>query len=73
MHPSAIGLIALRRELAARYARLNRLWVTARNGYRRLNEAAVPNLNALREAGKRLDELERGRMALRRDLKALSD
>ena len=73
MQRSALALITLRRELAARYERINRLWVTARNGYRRLNEASVPNLNALREAGKRLDELNRGRMTLRRDLKALSD
>jgi hypothetical protein len=73
MHRSALALITLRRELAARYDRINRLWVTARNSYRRLHEAPVQNLSALRAAAQRLDELARGRAALRRDLKALSD
>jgi hypothetical protein len=69
----ALGLITLRRELAARYARIHRLWVTARNAYRRLHTAPVQNLGALRQAALRLDRLARGRAALRRDLKALSD
>jgi hypothetical protein len=73
MHRSALALITLRRELAARYDRINRLWVTARNSYRRLHDAPVKNLSALRAAAQRLDELARGRAALRRDLKALSD
>jgi hypothetical protein len=73
MHPSALTLITLRREFAARYARMNRLWLTARNAYRRLHEAPVKNLGALRAAADRLAQLERGRDALRRDLKALSD
>ena len=73
MHQSALGLITLRRELAARYVRIHRLWVTARNTYRRLHAAPVQNLAALRAAAQRLDELDRGRTALRRDLKALSD
>jgi hypothetical protein len=73
MQQRVLGLITLRRELAARYARINRLWVTARNAYRRLHEGPVQNLSALRAAAQRLDELSRGRAALRRDLKALSD
>jgi hypothetical protein len=73
MQPRALGVITLRREIAARYARVHRLWVTARNLYRRLHQAPVQNLAALRAAATRLDELDRGRAALRRDLKALSD
>jgi hypothetical protein len=73
MHHSALGLITLRRELAARYARVHRLWVSARNAYRRLHAAPVQDLSRLRAAAQRLDELDRGRAALRRDLKALSD
>ena len=71
MQPSPLGLITLRREIAARYARINRLWVTARNAYRRLHAAPVQDLCALRDAAARLDELGRGRAALLRDLKAL--
>jgi hypothetical protein len=73
MQPRALGVITLRREIAARYARVHRLWVTARNLYRRLHQAPVQNLAALRAAAERLNELDRGRAALRRDLKALSD
>jgi hypothetical protein len=73
MHQRALGLITLRRELAARYVRIHRLWVTARNAYRRLHAAPVQNLTRLRAAAQRLEELDRGRAALRRDLKALSD
>ncbi|HSY45682.1 MAG TPA: hypothetical protein VK800_06510 [Steroidobacteraceae bacterium] len=73
MNRSALGLITLRRQLAERYARIYRLWVTARNAYRRLHAAPVQNLPALRAAAARLDQLDRGRAALRRDLKALSD
>jgi hypothetical protein len=73
MQRSALALITLRRELAARYVRIHRLWVRARNAYRRLHEAPVKNLNELRAAAQRLDQLDRGRAALRRDLKALSD
>ena len=67
------ALITLRRELAARYARIQRLWVAARNAYRRAHQAPVQDLTQLRQAAERLDELDRGRAALRRDLKALSD
>ena len=69
----SLALITLRRELAARYARVQRLWVAARNAYRRAHQAPVQDLNQLRQAAERLDELDRGRAALRRDLKALSD
>jgi len=67
------ALITLRRELAARYARIQRLWVTARNAYRRACQAPVQDLTELRAAAERLEQLDRGRAALRRDLKALSD
>ena len=73
MQRSALRVITLRRELAARYARVSRLWITARNAYHRLHERPVPNLSALRIAAARLEELTRGRAALQRDLKALSD
>ena len=69
----SLALISLRREFAARYARIQRLWVAARNAYRRAHQAPVQDLEELRQAAKRLDELDRGRAALRRDLKALSD
>ena len=73
MQRSALAIITLRRELAARYERINRLWHSARSAYRRLHEAPVQNLAALRGAAERLDALDRGRAALLRDLKALSD
>jgi hypothetical protein len=73
MQASVLNIITMRREIAARYERVNRLWLTARTAYRRLNEAPVQNLNALRDAAARLDQLGRGRAALLRDLKALSD
>jgi hypothetical protein len=73
MQRATFALITLRRELAARYVRIQRLWVAARNAYRRAREAPVQDLNQLRQATARLDELDRGRAALRRDLKALSD
>ena len=72
MQAIPLGVITLRRELAARYARMNRLWLTARNDYRRLHEAPVQNLSALRSAAQRLDQLDRGRAALLSDLKALA-
>jgi hypothetical protein len=73
MQRSALALITLRRELAARYVRIHRLWVRARNAYRRLHAAPVQDLDELRAAAQRLARLDRGRAALRRDLKALSD
>jgi hypothetical protein len=73
MQSSALAIITLRREIAARYERMNRLWLSARTAYRRLNEAPVQNLRDLRDAAARLDELARGRASLLRDLKALSD
>lgn len=72
MRSSPLAVITLRREVAARYARINRLWLTARNAYRRLHEAPVQNLGALRNAAQRLDQLDRGRAALLSDLKALA-
>jgi len=68
-----LGLITLRRELAARYVRINRLWGMARDTYQRLHQAPVQDLPALRHAAQRLARLDRGRALLRRDLKALSD
>lgn len=34
MHSSPLAVITLRRELAERYTRTNRLWMAARNAYR---------------------------------------
>jgi hypothetical protein len=73
MQASPLAVITLRREVAARYARIHRLWLTARNAYRRLHDAPVQDLGALRNAAQRLDQLDRGRAALLRDLKALAD
>jgi hypothetical protein len=73
MRPTTLGIIALRRELASRYAATIRQWITARATYRRLHEAPVKNLVALRDAARRLDQLEQGRASLLRDLKALAD
>ena len=73
MQSSALGIITLRREIAQRYERVNRLWLSAQTAYRRLNDAPVQNLHALRDAAQRLDQLAAGRAALMRDLKALSD
>jgi hypothetical protein len=68
-----LSLIPLRRDLSPRYVRIQRLWLAARNAYRRAHQAPVQDLDELRQAAKRLDQLDRGRAALRRDLKALSD
>jgi len=73
MQASPLAVITLRREVAARYDRIHRLWLTARNAYRRLHDAPVQDLSALRNAAQRLDQLDRGRAALIRDLKALAD
>jgi hypothetical protein len=73
MQAIQLAVITLRRETAARYARIHRLWLTARNAYRRLHDAPVQDLSALRNAAQRLDQLDRGRAALIRDLKALAD
>ena len=73
MRASPLAVITLRREVAARYARIHRLWTAARKAYRRLHEAPVQDLIALRNAAQRLDRLDRGRAALLRDLKALAD
>ncbi len=73
MQASALNIITLRREVAARYEHLNRLWLSARTAYRRLNDAPIQNLAALRQAAARLDQLTRGRAAALRDLKALAD
>jgi len=73
MQARPLAVITLRRELAARHARMQRLWRTARNAYRRLAAAPVQDLLALRHAAQRLDTLDRGRAALLSDLKALAD
>jgi len=73
MQISPLYVVTQRRDLAARYATTTRQWLVARTMYRRLHEAPVKNLTALRDAARRLDLLERVRSALLRDLKALSD
>lgn len=73
MQTSALGIITMRREVAERYERANRLWLAARSAYRRLHDAPVLNLGAMRSAAARVDQLANGRAALLRDLKALSD
>ncbi len=73
MRITVLGIITMRREVAARYARITRLWFTARNVYRRLHAAPVQDLMELRDAAQRLNRLDRGRAALLSDLKSLSD
>ncbi|HJS89685.1 MAG TPA: hypothetical protein VJ738_06930 [Steroidobacteraceae bacterium] len=73
MQISPLYVLTQRRDLAARYATTTRQWLVARTMYRRLHEAPVKNLTALRDAARRLDLLERVRSALLRDLKALAD
>jgi hypothetical protein len=73
MQVSPLYVVTQRRDLAARFATTTRQWLVARTTYRRLHEAPVKNLTALRDAARRLDQLERGRAALLRDLKALAD
>jgi len=73
MHASALAIITMRREVAARYVRMTRLWLAAHHAYRRLHASPVKNLTALRDAAQRLEQLDRGRAALRSDLKALAD
>ena len=58
-HPSAamqispLYVLTQRRDLAARYATTTRQWLVARTLYRRLHEAPVKNLTALRDAARR--------------------
>jgi hypothetical protein len=73
MQVSPLYVVTQRRDLAARYATTTRQWLVARTTYRRLHDAPVKNITALRDAARRLDQLERGRAALLRDLKALTD
>jgi len=73
MQVSPLYVVTQRRDLAARYATTTRQWLVARTTYRRLHEAPIKNITALRDAARRLDQLERGRAALLRDLKALAD
>src|SRR3569833_693739 len=73
MQSRPLAIVTMRRDLSARYASTTRQWLAARNAYRRLHEQPVKNIIALRDAAQRLDQLDRGRAALLRDLKALSD
>jgi len=69
----SLAIIDRRRDLAARCETATRQWLAARATYRRLHEASVKDFIALREAARRLDQAERGRTALLRELKALAD
>ena len=73
MQLTSMNIINMRRDLAARFETATRQWLAARAVYRRLHESNVKDLIALRDAAQRLDQVERGRAALLRDLKALSD
>lgn len=73
MQISPLYVVTQRRDLASRFATTTRQWLVARSTYRRLHEAPVKNITALRDAARRLDQLERGRAALLRDLKALAE
>jgi hypothetical protein len=73
MRSISITIINRRRELAERCETATRQWLAARATYRRLHEASVKDFIALRDAARRLDQAERGRAALLRELKALAD
>jgi len=73
MRMSTMQIINMRRELAEQCKTATRAWLAARAVYRRLHEAQVKDFMALRDAARRLDQIERGRAALLRDLKALAD
>jgi hypothetical protein len=62
-----------RLDLSVRCENATRQWLAARAAYRRLHDSHVKDLFALRDAAQRLDQVERGRNALLRDLKALAD
>lgn len=70
---TSLSIINVRRELSARFDTATRQWLAARAAYRRLHDSQVKDLFALRDAAQRLDQVERGRNALLRELKALSD
>lgn len=70
---TSMSIINMRRDLSVRFETATRQWLAARAAYRRLHESHVKDLFALRDAAQRLDQVERGRNALLRDLKALSD
>ena len=70
---TSMSIINMRRELSVRFESATRQWLAARAAYRRLHDSHVKDLFALRDAAQRLDQVERGRNALLRDLKALSD
>ena len=70
---TSLSIINMRRDLSVRFETATRQWLAARAAYRRLHESHVKDLFALRDAAQRLDQVERGRNALLRDLKALSD
>jgi hypothetical protein len=70
---NSLSIINMRRDLSVRFESATRQWLAARAAYRRLHDSHVKDLFALRDAAHRLDQVERGRNALLRDLKALSD
>src|ERR1700761_1278473 len=70
---NSMSIINLRRDLSVRFESATRQWLAARAAYRHLHDSHVKDLFALRDAAQRLDQVERGRNALLRDLKALSD
>jgi hypothetical protein len=70
---TSMSIINMRRDLSVRFESATRQWLAARAAYRRLHDSHVKDLFALRDAAHRLDQVERGRNALLRDLKALSD
>ena len=73
MQLNSLSIINMRRDLSTRFESATRQWLAARAAYRRLHDCHVKDLFALRDAAQRLDQVERGRNALLRDLKALSD
>ncbi len=70
---TSLSIITMRRDLSVRFDTATRQWLAARAAFRRLHDSPVKDLFALRDAAHRLDQVERGRNGLLRDLKALSD
>ena len=78
MRANALGLITMRREVAARYARMTRLWLAARTAYRRLHAAPVQQLHALLDSAPDVlfasaPALQAGKYTLHWHVRSMSD
>jgi hypothetical protein len=70
---TSMSMTNVQGDLSIRFQSATRQWLAARATYRRLHDSHIKDLFALRDAAQRLDQVERGRNALLRDLRALAD